>query len=293
MMPGMFWRRRRRPEAREPNVGASVYRRGDRLFVIPMFDTYEAGEPAVAPVDVAPVQLGELVLTALARSRAESVERADIAPLLRAAGARSFGRFMVGAAAVDVREHGGAITVTRMRNLGSRGGFEWTGDTWDVPLEDADRLGEAIRTAFGPDAVEPPPEDEDEPDPEVEPDEIEAALDWISRALTSAGYHADLEPGSLREIERFFDEQLAAPGEPVAGGLLAEDLGARLFGLGVYVGEVVRRAVGGEWAGGGEVDLRLQLADGSTIWPVRRVMARYQLGDEESLVAYGTALGAS
>ena len=127
----------------------------------------------------------------------------------------------------------------------------------------------------------------------MEPDEIEAALDWISRALTTAGYRADLEPGSLREIERFFDEQLVTPGEPVAGALLAEDLGARLFGLGVYVGEVVRRAVGGEWAGGGEVDLRLQLADGSTIWPVRRVMARYQLGDEESVVAYGAALGAS
>ena len=152
MTPAMFWRRRRRPEAREPNVGASVYRRGDRLFVLPMFDTYEAGEPAVAPMDVASAELGELVLAALARSRAESGERADIAPLLLRAAGRAASVASVGAAAVDVREQAAR---SRSRACAPRpaGGFEWTDDTRDVPLEDADRLGDAIRAPSAPTAA--------------------------------------------------------------------------------------------------------------------------------------------
>jgi hypothetical protein len=288
----MFWRRRGRPEPHERNVAAYVYRRGGRLFVSPVFDHYESGEPDVLPAGVAPAALGGVVLAALARSRAETVDRPDVQPLLRAAGVRSYGRFVTGTTSVDAREAGGAITVTLMRNLGPRGGFEWTDQTWDVPLGDPQRLGEAIHGALGREAEPSPAEDEDEPDPEVEPEEIEATLEWIVAALTSSGYRVDLSPASLREVERFFGEQLAAPGEPVADGLLAEGLGARLFGLGVYVGEVIRRAVGGEWGSGGEVDLELELADGSTVWPVRRVMARYELGDEESVVAYGAALGA-
>jgi hypothetical protein len=49
---------------------------------------------------------------------------------------------------------------------------------------------------------------------------------WVANALTSSGYRADFSLESLKEIDRFFDEQ-SQDGEAVAGGLLAEQLGPR------------------------------------------------------------------
>ena len=69
----------------------------------------------------------------------------------------------------------------------------------------------------------------------------------IATALTSSGYRADFSPASLWDIDRFFDEQ-SDKGRPRRGGLLADETGARLFALGAYTGEVIRRAVGGTWS---------------------------------------------
>jgi hypothetical protein len=73
-------------------------------------------------------------------------------------------------------------------------------------------------------------------------------------------------------------------------------LGQRLFSLGAYVGEVVRRNLGGEWQTDdadpqGEINVALKLPDGSLIWPVQRVMKRLKNGPEESIAVYGSALG--
>ena len=39
-----------------------------------------------------------------------------------------------------------------------------------------------------------------------------------------------------------------------------------------------------------EINLALQLPDGSVIWPVQRVMKRYRFGPEDSLVAYAASI---
>ena len=57
----------------------------------------------------------------------------------------------------------------------------------------------------------------------------------------------------------------------------------RLFGLGGYAGEVVRRARGGRWDAQGLSDeeenaVRLVLSDGTVAWPVQRAMKRFQQG---------------
>ncbi|MDX1507900.1 MAG: hypothetical protein R3358_06450, partial [Woeseiaceae bacterium] len=93
---------------------------------------------------------------------------------------------------------------------------------------------------------------------------------------------------------RFFDEH-TRQGEPVAGGLLSEDLGSRLFAIGAYVGEVIRRSKGGEWRGNdsdpqAEINVELVVAD-STCWPVQRVMKRFKNGAEDEIAAYGAGLG--
>ena len=66
-------------------------------------------------------------------------------------------------------------------------------------------------------------------------DDVTAGAEWILQALTGSGYTADFTPESLGEIDRFFDEHVQG-GEPLPGGLLAEDLGTRIFALGAYTG---------------------------------------------------------
>jgi len=119
------------------------------------------------------------------------------------------------------------------------------------------------------------------------------SAEWISRALLASGYRADFTPGSLWEIERFF-EQNSQDGMP--RNLLAQDCGARLFALGAYVGEVIRRARGGEWQADdrdplGEVNIALHLAPDDIIWPVQRAMRRLKNGPEDNIAHYGHVLG--
>jgi hypothetical protein len=113
---------------------------------------------------------------------------------------------------------------------------------------------------------------------------------WISKALNSSGYDADFTVSSVREIERFMVDS-TVQGKAKPGGLLAEDTGGRLFALGAYIGEVIRRSVGGNWKvddadSAGEVNISLELPDGTVLWPVRKVIKCFQGGPEESLVAY-------
>lgn len=126
-------------------------------------------------------------------------------------------------------------------------------------------------------------------------EDIAAGGDWISRALRSSGYRADFSPESLWEIDRFFNEH-SQNGVAKSGRLLSQDLGSRIFALGAYIGEVVRRKLGGEWAGNdadpeAEIAIELRLADGTCCWPVQRIMKRFKNGAEDGVVAWGIGLG--
>jgi hypothetical protein len=126
-------------------------------------------------------------------------------------------------------------------------------------------------------------------------EDIDRSAAWIAQALQSSGYRADFSPQSLWSIDRFFDDH-SDHGRPKRGGLLAADLGARIFALGAYVGEVIRRHAGGTWHTNdedpeGEVNVELVLTDETRIWPVQRVMKRYQNGAEDGIAAYGAMLG--
>lgn len=124
-------------------------------------------------------------------------------------------------------------------------------------------------------------------------EDIERAYEWISTALKSSGYNADFSIESLREIDRFFDEH-TENGQSKTGGLLAENTGMRLFALGSYVGEVLRRQYGGEWKiddndPEGEINIAVNLTNGTVVWPVQRVMKRLENGSEDGIYVYGIA----
>jgi hypothetical protein len=115
---------------------------------------------------------------------------------------------------------------------------------------------------------------------------------WMATVLWSSGYAADLSPASLWEIDRFFDEQ-SRGGKARPGGMLSKELGPKLFAIGAYVGEVIRRARGGRWVADprAENNVSVHLADGSVIWPVQQTMRRFKNGPEEGIAAYGQAQG--
>lgn len=125
-------------------------------------------------------------------------------------------------------------------------------------------------------------------------DDVERSADWIAAALRSSGYDADFSGSSLWEIERFFDDQVP-DGRAREGGLLSLDVGPRLFAIGAYVGEVIRRGVGGEWQGDDtdpDVEINVELiVDGASCRPVQRVIKRYRNGREDCVATYGAWLG--
>lgn len=126
-------------------------------------------------------------------------------------------------------------------------------------------------------------------------EDVQTSADWISRALQSSGYRADFSPQSLWEIDRFFDEH-SQNGVAKPGGLLSQDLGSRLFAVGSYIGEVVRRQIRGEWIGDesdpeAEINVELHLSDGARCWPVQRAMKRFKNGAEDGIAAWGSNAG--
>src|SRR5450755_2238569 len=63
-----------------------------------------------------------------------------------------------------------------------------------------------------------------------------------------------------------------------------------------YTGEVLRRNLGGQWQTNdadpeGELNVALTLPVGDVVFPVQRVMKRFKNGTEDSVAAYGAALG--
>lgn len=126
-------------------------------------------------------------------------------------------------------------------------------------------------------------------------EDVAESADWIARALNSSGYRADFTPQSLWEIDRFFDEH-SLNGTARQGGLLSSGLGQRIFAVGSYLGEVARRKLGGEWIGEdndpeAEINLELQLPDGTRYWPVQRAMKRLKNGPEDGIAVWGIGAG--
>ena len=77
----------------------------------------------------------------------------------------------------------------------------------------------------------------------VEPtlmDDIPVAADWIVAALNSSGYVVDYSLESLKEVDRFFDEQSGPDGI-----LQRHGVGRILFAIASYVGQVAIKCCAG------------------------------------------------
>ena len=129
--------------------------------------------------------------------------------------------------------------------------------------------------------------------PSIVRDAVEAA-DWMAKALAGWGYKADFSLDSLKDVDRFIDEE-APGGKPKPGGHLAQQFGAHMFGLGAYMGETIRRLGEGQWEGNDrdawpEVTLAVRLKSGAVLWPTQRMLKRFENGKENGLYPYGSAI---
>ena len=71
--------------------------------------------------------------------------------------------------------------------------------------------------------------------------DIKASCEWVIKALNSSGYKADYTLESMKEVDRFFDEQ------NTPDGILSNNRGQILFALASYIGETVIKLYGGKW----------------------------------------------
>lgn len=115
--------------------------------------------------------------------------------------------------------------------------------------------------------------------------DIKASCEWVIRALNSSGYKADYTLDSMKEVDRFFDEQ------NTPDGILSKNRGQILFALASYIGETVIKLYGGKWViddddPNNEVNMAVQTSSGTVLWPAKRCMKRYTNGAEDSIHDY-------
>lgn len=71
--------------------------------------------------------------------------------------------------------------------------------------------------------------------------DIRESSEWVVKALNSSGYKADYSLESMKEVDRFFDEQ------NTENGILSNNRGQIIFALGSYIGETAIKLYGGRW----------------------------------------------
>ena len=129
--------------------------------------------------------------------------------------------------------------------------------------------------------------------PSIVRDALEAA-DWMAKSLAGWGYKADYSLDSLKDVDRFIDDE-APGGKPKPGGHLSQQFGTHMFGLGAYVGETIRRLGDGQWEGNDrdawpEATLAVRLKSGAVLWPTQRMLKRFENGKENGLYPYGVVI---
>jgi hypothetical protein len=122
-------------------------------------------------------------------------------------------------------------------------------------------------------------------------DDARTASELVALALNKSGYNADFSIESLKEIDRFFDDN-SKNGKPNANSLLHKKTGEIIFSIASYVGEVLIRAYGGHWewinkAQISETNLELHLDGNIVLYPVEKVIKRLENGKDDSLYKYG------
>jgi len=122
-------------------------------------------------------------------------------------------------------------------------------------------------------------------------EDIQTQSDWLVKAFAADGLTLDYTLASLIAVDRFFALH-AKNGHAVKGGRLAQNFGAVIFAIGAYVGQtIIAQVPGAVWLTDdndpqGEITAAVQFTDGTTMWPMQKVMKRFKNGAEDSIYLY-------
>jgi hypothetical protein len=114
---------------------------------------------------------------------------------------------------------------------------------------------------------------------------------WLVKAFKTDKLNLDYSFNSIKEIDEFFNTH-SQDGKATPEGRLSQNLGPILFAIGSYIGETfVRNIRGAEWVtdennAEGEVTAAVIFPDGSQIWPMQKVVKRFQNGPVDNLYEY-------
>lgn len=124
-------------------------------------------------------------------------------------------------------------------------------------------------------------------------EDIKEQSDWIIKAFAADSFILDGTIDSFVEIDRFFLYNMKDGKAKRGGRLDGTGYGPILFSIGSYIGEtIIKNVPGAMWITDdedpqGELTVCVKLPDGTEIWPVERVIKRFQNGDEDSIYPYG------
>lgn len=123
-------------------------------------------------------------------------------------------------------------------------------------------------------------------------EDIKSQSNWIVKAFAADGFKLDYTIDSLIEVDRFFAVNMKN-GKPKKGGrLYGKGFGPKLFSIGSYVGEtIIKNVKGSKWVTDdndpqGELHVSLTLPGGGEIWPIQKVVKRFQNGSEDAIYPY-------
>ena len=123
-------------------------------------------------------------------------------------------------------------------------------------------------------------------------EDIKTQSNWIVKAFGADRLKLDYSLRSLIEIDKFFNKH-SNNGKAVKGGRLSKNLGPIIFSIGSYVGEtIIKHVPGASWQTDdedpqGEINASVRFPDGTIIWPMQKVMKRFQNGAEDAIYVYG------
>ena len=123
-------------------------------------------------------------------------------------------------------------------------------------------------------------------------EDLQKQSDWIVKAFAADKITLDYSIHSFIEVDRFFNRH-SRDGKAIKGGRLSQNLGLIIFGLGSYVGQTFMKNIPGcIWQTDdkdpqGEINASIQFPDGTIIFPMQKLMKRFQNGFEDAVYVYG------
>lgn len=122
--------------------------------------------------------------------------------------------------------------------------------------------------------------------------DIKTQSNWIIRAFAEDKLKLDYSIHSFINIDIFFNKH-SNNGKAIKGGRLSKNFGAIIFSIGSYVGEtIIKNIPGSDWQTNeqnpeDEFNVSIQLPNGTTIYPIQRIMKRFQNGTDDAIYVYG------